>query len=120
MEMKVLVIDDDKMVVEAIMHQLTGMGMEVDTATNGFEALDRVENKRPDLIISDIMMPGMNGLSLLSILKQFYFDKVPVIVISSLDKADLILSSLGLGAEDFITKPINFEKLTQTVRKYIK
>ncbi|MBA3706293.1 MAG: response regulator transcription factor [Bacteroidetes bacterium] len=118
--MKILVVDDDKMILEAISHHLSAEGYEVITATNGLQALEMAQNKKLDLIISDIMMPDLSGLSLLSMLKQFYFNKIPVIIISSLDKSDIILSSLGLGADDFMAKPINFKELSIRVKKYVK
>jgi len=118
--MKILVVDDDKMILEAITHSLTSEGYEVITATNGLQALEMAQNKKLDLIISDIMMPDLSGLSMLSMLKQFYFNKIPVIIISSLDKSDVILSSLGLGADDFMAKPINFKELSIRVKKYEK
>ncbi|MEW6468798.1 MAG: response regulator transcription factor [Bacteroidota bacterium] len=118
--MKVLVIDDDTMMLQAIGHSLEGEGFSVLTAQNGMEALAMVESQKPDLIISDIMLPGMSGLTLLSMLKRFYFQKIPVIIISSLDKSDIILSSLGLGAVDFMVKPINFKELLLRVKRYIK
>jgi DNA-binding response OmpR family regulator len=118
--MKILIVDDDKMILEAISHYLTAEGHEVITAMNGLQALELAQSKRLDLIISDIMMPDLSGLSMLSMLKQFYFNKIPVIFISSLDKSDVILSSLGLGADDFMAKPINFKELSIRVQKYVK
>jgi DNA-binding response OmpR family regulator len=117
--MKILVVDDDPIMLEAIRHCLTENDIEVVTAQNGFEAISLAQDGCLDLIISDIMMPEMSGLSLLCLLKQFYFNSIPIIIISSLDKADVILSSLGLGAEDFISKPIDFSQLSSRVRTYI-
>ena len=116
--MKILVVDDDKLTRETISHSLITDGYEVVTAENGYEALDMVDKWKFDLIISDIMMPNISGLGLLSLLKQFYFNKIPVIIISSLDKADVILHSIGLGAVDFIKKPINFKELLDRVKKF--
>ncbi|MFL5764269.1 MAG: two-component system response regulator [Bacteroidia bacterium] len=118
--MKVLVVDDDKMILEAVSHKLTESGYDVIRAENGYEALDMIDKVKIDLIISDVMMPNISGLGLLSLLKQFYFNKIPVIIISSLDKADVILHSIGLGAVDFISKPIDFTRLLSLIRKYTK
>jgi DNA-binding response OmpR family regulator len=116
--MKILVVDDDPLMLEAIAHRLREDNAEVVTACNGFEAISIAESGTLDLIISDLMMPEMSGLSLLCLLKQFYFNRIPVIIISSLDKADVILSSLGLGADDFISKPIDFDRLSSQVKRY--
>lgn len=118
--MKILVVDDDVMILEAIAHNLRSEGFEVMTADDGMKALDIIEKQELDLIISDIMMPNLSGLSLLSLLKQFYYNKIPVILISALDQSPVILSSLGLGANDFIVKPINFEELLLRVKKFVK
>jgi two-component system, OmpR family, response regulator len=118
--MKILIVDDDKLMLEAISYKLKEDGYEVVMAEDGYQALDIIDKVKIDLIISDVMMPNISGLGLLSLLKQFYFNKIPVIIISSLDKADMVLHSIGLGAVDFITKPINFNNLSLLVKKYIK
>jgi DNA-binding response OmpR family regulator len=118
--MKVLVVDDDKMVLSSIAHFLRGGGIEVVTAENGVEAISVTQDSKIDLIISDIMMPGISGLSFLSILRSIYLNQIPVIMISSLDKADIIISSLGLGADDFLIKPLDLNKLYTRVKSYIK
>lgn len=116
--MKILVVDDDSILLEAISFNLTEDGYDVITANDGFKALDIIQRQEHlDLIISDIMMPNMSGLSLLSLLKKFYFDKVPVILISSLDKGDVVLSAMKLGAHDFIVKPFNISELSLRVKK---
>jgi DNA-binding response OmpR family regulator len=119
--MKILVIDDDTMTLEAVKHCLKSDQIEVIVAQSSLEALDAIEKFKNSLglIICDIMMPGFSGLELLSLLKNFYFNTIPVIVISSLNKADVISSSQGLGAVDFIAKPINFQELSARVKKHI-
>lgn len=118
--MKILIVDDDKLMLEVISHYLGAEGYETSIAEDGFQALDKIQKEKIDLIISDIMMPNISGLALLNLLKQFYFNNIPIILISSLDKKDFITRSLGLGAIDFITKPIDFKQLSHLVRKYVK
>jgi DNA-binding response OmpR family regulator len=116
--MRILIADDDKVLVEAIAFTLQNDGFEVITADDGFEALDVIQKQEPlDLIISDIMMPNMTGLGLLSLLKKFYFDTVPVILMSTLDKKEVILSAMKLGAHDFILKPFTMEELSLRVQR---
>jgi DNA-binding response OmpR family regulator len=117
-KMRILVVDDDKMLLEAISYTLENDGHEVITADDGFQALDIIQKQEPlDLIVSDIMMPNMTGLGLLSLLKKFYFDTVPVILMSTLDKKEVILSAMKLGAHDFVLKPFNIEELSLRVQK---
>jgi len=118
--MKVLIVDDDKLMLEVVSHYLGAEGYETSVAEDGFQALDIIQKDKIDLIISDIMMPNISGLALLNLLKKFYFNNIPIILISSLDKKEFILRSLGLGAIDFVTKPIDFKNLSHLVKKYLK
>lgn len=112
MNKKILIVEDDRILLEAISFKLMDEGYNVEKASDGWEALNVVERSRIDLIISDIMMPNISGLSLLSVLNEFNHDqRIPVIVISALDKASVMMSAMGLGAYDFIVKPINFDEL---------
>ena len=117
--MKILVVDDDAMMLKAIEHCLEEDHFEVIKAQNSLQALDAIENTKPDLIICDIMMPGFSGLELLSLLKNFYFNTIPIIIISALQKDDVVLSSRELGAADFMAKPIDFNDLAARVRKLL-
>jgi two-component system, sensor histidine kinase ChiS len=118
--MKVLVVDDDKLILEAIAHILEADGYEVVVAEDSCKAISIIENGDINLIVSDIMMPNMSGLELLNLLNEFYFNKVPVIFISSLYKSDIISCCKALGAKEFIVKPIDFKKLSFSVKKYAK
>jgi DNA-binding response OmpR family regulator len=115
--MKILVVDDDELVLETVKRNLKADGFEVLTASDGVKALEIIESKEVDLLISDIMMPKMSGLTLLDIVNRHYLKKIPVILVSSLDKADIILTALGMGAADFILKPVNFLELNIRVKK---
>jgi DNA-binding response OmpR family regulator len=117
--MKILVVDDDRMTVESLIHFLKSEGYETVTASNGLKALDIAKKQRLDLIISDIVMPDFSGLSLLNMLKHFYLYKIPVILISAHDKLEMMRSSMGLGADDFITKPTNFDELRKSIKDHI-
>lgn len=118
--MKILIVDDDKLILEAISHFLRTEGHEATVAEDSFQALDIIQKQKIDLVITDIMMPNISGLALLNLLKQFYFNNIPVILISSLDQGELVLRSLDLGATDFLTKPIDFKKLSLLINKLAK
>jgi DNA-binding response OmpR family regulator len=118
--MKILIVDDDKLMLETISHNLKTIGYETMLAQNGFEALAIILKEKIDLIISDIMMPNISGLELVNLLKQFYYNNIPIILISSLDQREVILCSLGLNISDFISKPIDFKELHVMVKKYTK
>jgi DNA-binding response OmpR family regulator len=113
--MKILVIDDDRLMLTAIEKKLQAKGYEVSTLEDGVKALEVIKDKNFDLIITDIMIPGISGLDLLNLLKQFYLNKIPVILMSSLHETSLISQSLDLGAFDFIIKPIDFNELYKKI-----
>lgn len=115
---KILIVDDDEMTLKSIDHLLSARGHQVMLSDSGIKALEIIKKEKFDLIISDVMMPGMDGLILLNLLKQFYLNRTPVIFISSLTDKNIITKSLSMGAEDFITKPISLEELCARVDKY--
>jgi DNA-binding response OmpR family regulator len=118
--MKILIIDDSKLILKTVSFYLQKEGYETIISEDAFQALEMIQKEKIDLIIADIMMPDLSGLELLNLLKQFYFNTTPVILISSLDKTDVITKALAMGAVDYITKPIDFKKLGILVKKNIK
>ena len=113
--MKILLVDDDAMITELLSVKLSESGHYVECANNGWEALTKLSNNEYDLLITDLMMPDISGLTLLSLLQSYVFGKVPVIIISSLDQSSTVLSGMGLGADDYFVKPVNIQKLTTRI-----
>lgn len=113
--MKILLVDDDAMITELLSIKLSESGHYVECASNGWEALTKLSNNEYDLLITDLMMPDISGLTLLSLLQSYVFGKVPVIIISSLDQSSTVLSGMGLGADDYFVKPVNIQKLTNRI-----
>lgn len=118
--MRILVVDDDKLMVDAIEFSLKNEGYEVITALDGQDAFEIIQNQQLDLIIADIMMPGLSGLELLNLLKIHLFKNTPVILTSSLNQGEVVSTAFSLGADDFIIKPINFDELLLRVKRYNK
>jgi DNA-binding response OmpR family regulator len=115
--MKILVVDDDQMISELLSMKLSQKGYTVENASDGWEALNRLSSNHYDLLITDLMMPEISGLTLLSLLKNYVYGKLPVIIISSLDQSTAILSGIGLGAEDYFVKPLKMDKLLKRIQK---
>jgi DNA-binding response OmpR family regulator len=113
--MKILLVDDDAMITELLSVKLGEKGYVVECASNGYDALTKLTNNNYDLLITDLMMPDVSGLTLLSLLQSSMVGKVPVIIISSLDQSSAVLSGMGLGADDYFVKPINIEKLANRI-----
>lgn len=116
---RILVIDDDKLLQRAIAFKLRAKNFEVIEANDVYSALELIDKHKIDGVISDIMMPDISGLSLLSLLKQFYFNRIPVIVISSLGKEQAGASAMDLGAYSFLEKPIDFDELIRQVEQML-
>ncbi len=113
--MKILLVDDDAMITEFLSVKLSENGHCVECAGNGWEALTKLSNNDYDLLITDLMMPDISGLTLLSLLQSYVFGKVPVIIISTLDQSAAVLSGMGLGADDYFVKPVNLQKLNTRI-----
>ena len=118
---KILIVDDDKDFLKALTTVLENNGYGIVTATDGAQALELARTESPDLILLDIMLPGMNGFKVCRFLKfdENYKD-IPIIIISA--KADEEDKRLGrqMGAELYITKPFEDEELLQAIKQLIQ
>jgi len=116
--MKILVVDDDSMMLAAISKKLEEKEYEVSTTTDAVEALKILSDEKIDLVISDIMMPCISGLTFLSMMKNFYYSKVPFILISSYNQENVLMRAYNLGASYFISKPIDYENLILKIKEF--
>ncbi len=113
---KILVVEDAQSIREEICDILQMEGFEVTMASNGYEGLMQTKNDKPDLIISDIMMPVLNGYQLVNEIKKCPETKsIPVIFLSAKAQLEDIRSGMNLGVEDYITKPIHPNDLLSAV-----
>lgn len=124
-EMSVLVVEDGAMIRTLIVKTLKKNEIgNVSTASNGKQALDAVTLMRPDLIISDLNMPEMNGVELLRKLQQHSeFREIPFVVLTSQTNDATFKKIMSMGAADFIRKPFNEEQLMvklKSVAEWIK
>jgi class 3 adenylate cyclase len=104
----ILVVDDNEMNRDVLARRLQKLGLGVDMAVNGLEALEKVRQKPFDLVLLDIMMPEMNGYEVLQTMKtDLGLRHIPVIMISAIDEIDSIVRCIDLGAEDYLTTPFN-------------
>lgn len=121
MTAKLLVVDDD-MDIRNLLHVfLSGCGYKVAMASNGREALELMQVDPPDILITDVMMPEMNGYQLVQYLSTDYEFPLPKIIIltSRTDPAD-VQKGLGVGADMFITKPFDMNELADQVAELLK
>jgi len=111
MKKTILVVDDEKDIVDLLSYNLTKEGFNVITARNGQEALDRVKQK-PDLVILDVMMPEMNGLQVIQEMKKNKSTvSIPVILLTAKGSETDEIVGLEVGADDYIVKPVKIGKI---------
>ncbi len=116
MEETILIVDDEEDICEVLGISLSDLGYKVYTAGNGEDALQVFERVQPSIVLTDIRMPGMDGIELLGTIKKKY-PETEVIMITGHGDMDLAIKSLKLEATDFITKPINEELLDIALKR---
>lgn len=109
-ELKVLVVDDEAALREVLTLRLQGWGYEVEAAADVGEAEARIEVGRPDVVVTDVVLPGITGLDLLRRLKRADAD-LPVILVTAHGGVDSAVEAMKAGAQDFLTKPIDYTTL---------
>jgi DNA-binding response OmpR family regulator len=118
MPSRVLVVDDERNIVQLVRLYLSKEGFDVDSAFDGKQALERVHNHRPDLIVLDLMMPEMDGLTVCRELRKT--TNVPIIILTArTDDVDKVVG-LELGADDYVTKPFNPRELVARVKAVLR
>jgi DNA-binding response OmpR family regulator len=118
---RILVVDDQRANVEMLAGVLTARGYEVLTATDGEAALEQVRQGNPDLVVSDILMPQMDGYELCRRLRREPATTLlPVILLTSLDPLQERVNGIDAGADDFLSKPVNWEELFARVRSLLR
>ncbi len=115
---RILVVDDDVKTVELVKLYLNRDGYKVLTAYDGIEALRLARESRPDLAILDIMMPGMDGLEVCRTLRNE--SDMPIIMLTARTTDEDKLTGLGLGADDYVTKPFSPRELAARVRAVLR
>ena len=116
--MKILVVDDEELLVKGIRFNLQNEGYDVISGCNGKEAVDLARGQNPDLIVLDVMMPEMDGMTACSVIREF--SNVPIILLTA--KADDMDKLMGFdhGADDYLTKPFNILELKARIRALLR
>ena len=102
--MKILVIDDDPAITELLKILLVPATSDVLTANSGEEGVELVKNESPEVVILDLMMPGMDGWQVCKHIREF--SDVPIIILSALDNPGMVARTLDSGADDYLIKPV--------------
>ena len=116
---KILLVDDSKTELHHLSELLGKRGFEVRTAENGEDAMKRLGEETPDLILMDVVMPGQNGFQLTrAITRDPRFSKVPVIMCTSKNQETDRVWGMRQGARDYIVKPVNAEELLAKIKAF--
>ncbi len=116
-KIKILVVEDDPMTLNLLKFRLQKEGYEVLLAKDGKEAQNHLGQNIPNLILSDIMMPHLNGLELTSYVRNELKSDVPLILLSVAGQEEMVVKAFELGADDFIAKPFNPNELVIRIKR---
>ena len=117
--MKILVIEDETLILAFLERGLAAEGHAVDTATRGEEGLDRLREGRPDIVVLDIMLPGIDGFDVLAAIRAIDAE-LPVILLTARGEVADRVRGLDLGATDYLVKPFAFAELAARVRAHTR
>jgi len=117
---RVLVVDDDPFLIELIMTRLAIAEYQVQGARDGVQAIDRLQDFRPEAMVLDINMPGLDGFGVLAYMKgQGLTDKVMTMVLTARNNAEDVSKAISLGAKDYLSKPFKDEQLLARVGRLL-
>ena len=121
MAKKILVVDDEPDMLKIVTFRLKKLGHEILTAVDGQEALDMIKDKRPDLVLLDLLLPIIDGYQ---VCKQVKNDEtlkhIPIIFFTASGASNVAEKAKEMGADDFLVKPFDTEHLLQKVKSFIK
>jgi two-component system response regulator VicR len=115
--MKILIAEDDSLILRTMELSLKKEGYEVIGCKDGMDAMEKILLHAPDLIIVDIMMPYLSGLEIVGKVRQTG-DLTPIIVLSAMGQQAVVDEAMKLGAEDYISKPFNIKVLSSMIRTH--
>jgi DNA-binding response OmpR family regulator len=114
----ILVVDDDVQLLKIVTHNLEAEGYQVLGVRDGAQALQAIEREAPDLVLLDVMLPGMDGFQVLQRVREF--SAVPIIMITARGRGQDKVKGLDLGADDYLTKPFRVDELLARVRAVLR
>ncbi|MFH1152905.1 MAG: response regulator transcription factor [Pseudomonadota bacterium] len=118
---RILIVDDEKDILELVRYTLEKEGYRIETAMTGEEALDMVRRHLPDLMVLDLMLPGMDGLEVTrNIRRDDAFMDIPIVMLTARGEETDIVTGLELGANDYISKPFSPRELVARIRAILR
>jgi DNA-binding NtrC family response regulator len=119
MNIKILIVDDEPSARDLCVEILRSMGLKTETADSGAQALKRLAGGRVDIVLTDVRMPGMNGIELLKIVRQKY-PQTDVVIMTGFGTIQASVEAIKLGAYDYLTKPFQIDEFKQVFRRLVE
>jgi DNA-binding NtrC family response regulator len=116
---KILLVDDEKIILETLGENLKDAGYNLTSAENGGEAIARLKKENYDLIVTDLVMEGIDGIQLLTAAKEINPD-IPVIILTGYGAAESAVDAMRLGADDYLLKPCSLDELLMRISRCIE
>lgn len=115
--MRILVAEDEPMLLKTIELKLKKEGYDVIATSDGRQAMTAIEESDPDMVITDIMMPYASGLEIISHVRQKIPRKIPIIILTAMEQEKVVMEAFELGADDYVTKPFSLNELVMRVKR---
>jgi diguanylate cyclase (GGDEF)-like protein len=119
MNISILYVEDDSDIAEEVIEFLTPRVKKLYFAVDGLEALEMYERNKPDMIITDVQMPKINGLEMISIIREKN-QEIPIIITSAYNDANFLLDSINMGVDGYLLKPLDFKAMEQRIKKLVE
>ncbi len=117
---KIVLAEDNSILSKLLQFKLEKEGYQLIIATNGKEAVDLIADNNPDMILTDIMMPFISGLEVISHVRNKLEMKTPIVVFSSAGQEEMVLNAFNLGATDFMSKPFSPNELIIRIKRLLQ
>ncbi len=118
-EARLLVVEDDPNILELLSASLRFAGFDVATAVSGSAAVAAARDRRPDLVVLDVMLPDLDGFEVIKLMREGG-TRTPVVFLTARDATDDKIRGLTLGGDDYVTKPFSLEELTARIRAVLR
>ena len=117
---KILIVDDEKDIVETLFFMLKAKGFDCICAYDGEEGLNLAKSQKPDLVILDVMMPKINGYKICRLLKfDNKYKDIPIIMVTARSQDEDKIIGEETGADEYVTKPFEFSEILEKINKYL-
>ncbi|HXS38436.1 MAG TPA: response regulator transcription factor [Flavipsychrobacter sp.] len=117
---KILLVEDNILIQKTVQLKLKKEGFEVICCNDGKDGLEKLSSELPDVVLTDMMLPYVSGLEIVSAVKTIKEKEIKVIVFSTMGQENIIEEAFKLGADDYVTKPFSLTELTIRIRKQLK